>query len=279
MVGSIVVSRATSMGMAIAGEVICGFTYGAQPLLYAVASEILPRQYRPAAQGGINAALGAGGLFGLLGGSALMKTYDEGFRIYWYIVAGLMALSSLTLSILFNPVPRPLQISLTTREKLARLDWVAYFFLTTGIVLFVIALSWAENPYPWRSVQVVVPLVIGGLLLVALIIHQVWFRTDGLIHHGLFKMNRNFALALFILFVDGLSFFAANQYYSFEVGILYETDPFRIGLRYSIAFFGSIVGSLAVAVYASIRKTVRFPIVLSFLMFTLFYGMSHILIL
>lgn len=83
VVGSIVVSRATSMGVAIAGEVICGLSYGAQSLYYSVASEILPRKWRPAAQGGINAALGLGGIVGLLAGSYLIKTYDEGFRIFW----------------------------------------------------------------------------------------------------------------------------------------------------------------------------------------------------
>src|SRR6266536_2504075 len=54
-VGCIIVSRATSMNMAIAGEVVAGLAYGSQPLLYAVASEILPRRYRALAQAGINA--------------------------------------------------------------------------------------------------------------------------------------------------------------------------------------------------------------------------------
>lgn len=43
-VGCIIVSRATT----IAGEMVAGLEYGSQPLLYAVASEILPR-YRPLA--------------------------------------------------------------------------------------------------------------------------------------------------------------------------------------------------------------------------------------
>jgi hypothetical protein len=41
-VGYITVSRATSMPMAITGEVVAGLSYGAQPLLRAVASEVLP---------------------------------------------------------------------------------------------------------------------------------------------------------------------------------------------------------------------------------------------
>jgi MFS family permease len=142
------------MGMAIAGEAICGLVYGSQPLLYAVISEILPRKYRPAAQGGINASLGLGGLTALLAGSTMIKKYTEGFRVFWYLVAGILAVSATIFAILYNPPARPLQKSLTTKEKLRRLDWMAYFLLATGTVLFVIALSWAENPYPWRSAAV-----------------------------------------------------------------------------------------------------------------------------
>jgi MFS family permease len=118
--GSIIVSRATSMGMAIAGEVVCGVAYGSQPLLYAVASEILPRRFRPAAQGGINIAVGVGGIFALLVGSTLVRNYNEGFRIFWYITAAILAVSAVICAFLYNPPPRPLQLSLRSSEKLAR---------------------------------------------------------------------------------------------------------------------------------------------------------------
>ncbi|KAH7146822.1 major facilitator superfamily domain-containing protein [Dactylonectria estremocensis] len=53
MVGSVIISRAMNMNMALAGNALASICMGAQPLLYAVGSEILPRRYRPAAQGGI----------------------------------------------------------------------------------------------------------------------------------------------------------------------------------------------------------------------------------
>jgi MFS family permease len=276
-VGSMVVARATSMGMAIAGEVICGLVYGSQPLLYAVVSEILPRKYRPAAQGGINASLGLGGLTALLAGSTMIKKYAEGFRVFWYLVAAILAVSALIFAILYNPPLRPLQKSLTAGEKLRRLDWVAYFLLATGTVLFVMALSWAENPYPWRSAAVLAPLLIGAAILGALAVHQTVFKKDGLLHNELFSGGRNFPVALFVIFVDGMVFFAANNYYAYEMGVLFETDPFRAGLRFGITFIASIASSLMVAVYSSITKHVRTPIVVSFAMFIVFNGMKNIL--
>ncbi|KAH6949391.1 hypothetical protein BKA56DRAFT_638842 [Ilyonectria sp. MPI-CAGE-AT-0026] len=53
VVGSIIVSRATNIDMALAGNALASISTSAQPLLFAVASEILPRRWRPAAQGGV----------------------------------------------------------------------------------------------------------------------------------------------------------------------------------------------------------------------------------
>jgi MFS family permease len=272
-IGSIIISRSTSMGMAIAGEVICALAYGSQALLYAVVSEILPRRYRPAAQGGINASLGAGGIVALLAGSAMVRDYKEGFRVFYYMVAAILAVAAMVCAVCYNPIQRPLQSSLSTREKLKRLDWVAYAVLSISIVLFVIALSWAENPYPWKSAHVLALLLIGAAFLVVLVVHQAKFKKNGLFHHDLFKGDRNFAIALFIMFVDGAAFFAVNGYFAFEVSVLYETDVLRVGLRFCIVFFASVVSSLMIAVYSSWSKNVRYPIIVSFALFVVFFGM------
>lgn len=53
-VGCVVVSRASSMGMVIGGFCIVGTAFGAQPLLHAVASEVLPRRWRSWAQAAVS---------------------------------------------------------------------------------------------------------------------------------------------------------------------------------------------------------------------------------
>ena len=146
VVGLIIVSRCSSIGMAIAGQTLVGVSYGAQGLLYAVASEIVPRRFRPAAQGGLNAALAAGAIVALLGGEAMIRNYHEGFRVFYYFTTAILASATITIALLYNPPLRPLQKSLTLREKLGRLDWIGYALITLGITLFAIALSWAKKP-------------------------------------------------------------------------------------------------------------------------------------
>ena len=258
--------------MAIAGQTLVGVSYGAQGLLYAVASEIVPRRFRPAAQGGLNAALAAGAIVALLGGEAMVRNFHEGFRIFYYFTAAILATATITIALLYNPPLRPLQKSLTLREKLGRLDWIGYALITLGITLFAIALSWAKNPYPWNSAHVLAPFFIGIAIMAALAIQQARFTRDGLFHHDLFKHDRNFALAFIIILIDGMAFQASNNYFAFEVSVLFETDPVRVGLRFAIVFFAAVASSFFCAIYSSYRKTVRGPIVLSFVLFTIFFG-------
>ncbi|KAH6876788.1 major facilitator superfamily domain-containing protein [Thelonectria olida] len=127
VIGCLMISRATSMGMAIAGSVFCGFAYGSQALLVAVASEILPRRY------------------------ALLRNL---------------------------------------------LDWIAYALLMSGIILFSMALTWAENPFPWKDPHVSALFTISCVLLIGLGYHQTMLKKDGMIHHGLFSFSITFFAAI-----------------------------------------------------------------------------------
>lgn len=273
-VGSLILSRANSMSQAIGGQVVSSILYIAQPILTAVSSEILPRKFRPVVQAGLNGAGALGGIVGLLGGSALTTNHLYGWRTYFYIGAALMGVSAIIIALLYNPPPRPLQKSLTLQEKLARLDWVAYFLLAAGLSLFVMGLSWAYNPYPWSDAHVLAPLIVGACIFIALIVHQTWLKRDGLVHHDLFKKDRNFAVSLGCFFVDGMIFWAANNYFAYEVSVLYETNAMLVVLHFAIAFFTAIAAAISVGVISTFTKAVREPIVASFIMFTIFFGKS-----
>lgn len=215
--GSLLVSRATSIRMALAGTCLIGASFGAQPILHAVASEVLPRRLRGWSQGflmlfssvGAFVALTVGGAFGRSGS-------PDGFRTYFYIGTALYAVAATLLIFVYHPIPRDLQQK-ALREKLARLDWVGYGLLMGGLVLFCTGLSFSQNPYPWSSPVVVAPFAIGLTLMISLGIYEWRFKEEGLFHHGLFRTSRNFALTLVCLFCEGLAFYGANAYFASEV--------------------------------------------------------------
>ena len=269
-IGSIIVARADSVGMAITGFTIGGISFGAQPLLHTITSEILPRKYRPLAQGTVNASTAVGAIISLLMGGCLTRNANpEGFRIYWYIGAAVYAATAATCAALYNPPPRKLQLSLARKEKLRRLDWIGYTLLTAGLILFCIGLSWSQDPYSWANAHVLATFLAGVVLSFSLIIYEWHFKHNGMFHHDLFR-SRNFAIALGCVFVDGLIFFSANNYFAFEVSTLYTTDSLMVSVHYIIVFITDIVASMTAGAYCSARKSIRLPTTCAFVMFLIF---------
>ena len=269
-VGCIVVSRADSIGMAIAGQVIGALAQGCQPVLLTIASEIIPRKYRPLAQSCSNTAAALGGVVGLLVGGALTANNPNGFRTYWYIAAGFYAITSLIIVLLYHPPVRELQINYTTREKLARLDWIGYFLFITGLVLFSFSLTSSISIYPWKSPHILAPLVVGVALLAAFLVYESKFTRTGMLHHDLFSRGRNFVVAELCIFVEGMVFFASNNYFGFEIAVLYDQNQFNAGLYYIVAWITLIVSTITAGIYCSRSKTIRLPVMLAFGCFALF---------
>lgn len=269
-VGCLIVSRAQSMGTVVAGFTVLSVCYGVQSLLLAVVSEVLPRKHRPIAQAAANVAAGFGAILGLCLGGALIKNGNfENFRIYFYVNAAIYAVAMLICVFLYNPPPRELQWSLTRSEKLRRLDWTGYAILPPGLTLWCIGLSWAGNPYSWKNVRVLVPLLLGLALALGFILYEVLFKKDGMLHHALFR-NRNFSLALAAICAEGFIFFSCNNYFPFEVGVFQHSNTLDVGLHWVVSFGVSIVVAIAMSIYAARLKILRVPLVLGFLHFLVF---------
>jgi hypothetical protein len=79
-------------------------------------------------------------------------------------------------------------------------------------------------------------------------------------------------MAFLCVFVEGLSFFASNNFYPSEMAILFESDTFRVGCRTSITFFAAIVSSISVSIYSSLTKDIRNPVVFAYLSIVIYTG-------
>ena len=259
------------MGTVIAGFSIIGICFGGQPLLHAVVSEVLPRKQRPMAQATVNATAGMGAFIGIcMGGTLLRNNVFSNYRVYMYVLAGIFAAAALGVGLCYNPPVRELQASLTTSEKLRRLDWIGYALFAPGLVLFCVALSWSENPYHWSNGRIIGTFVTGVLLMIAFFVYEWRFKKDGILHHGLFTQNRNFSIALLVIFAEGVTFFAANSYYAFEVSVFKQQDLLIAGLHFGLVFLISLLFALIAGAYSIKTKTVRLPTFVGFLLILIF---------
>jgi hypothetical protein len=259
------------MGRALAGQVISGIAISAQALVHAIPSEVIPRRFRSIAQAGVNVSAAIGSVILLIAGGALTRNHHSwGFRTLLYVNAGLFGIATLGVAILYNPPVREMQTAFTQRQKLARLDWIGFFLLSGGLVLFCMGLVWSQNPYSWTDAHILAPFIIGCVLILCLIVYETRFTKNGMFHHSLFNRGRNFGLVIGCIFVEGLIFFSCNNYFAFEVATLYEHDSLKVGLRYSIGFFTFAVSTTLTGVYCARTKTVRLPTVVGFAFFLSF---------
>jgi MFS family permease len=262
--GPLVISRANNIGAAMAGFCLLGIAFGCQSLCYAIPSEILPRRHRSVSQAAVNMSSGAGAIVAILMGGALLRDDDvENYRIFWYVTAGIYAAGCLGVLVGYNPPPRELQSSLTKYEKLRRLDWIGIALIATGLSLVAIGLQWYGNPYSFTEAPVLAPFIIGVGLIIGFGLYEWRGRCHGILHHALFQ-HRNFALALGIVFIEGLAFFTANSYFIYELTVLYGLDTFDAGLRFMILFLASIVFAFVVGAYTMRTKQIREPMIIGF---------------
>lgn len=271
VVGSIVVARAQSSGMIIAGFAVLGLGFGCQSVALAVLSEVLPRVYRPIGQASSSIAASSGGIIGLLMGGGLLRHGNlSNYRTFWYVEAGFYALAAIGCYIGYNPPPRELQASLGTSEKIRRLDWVGYLLFPPALVLFSMALAWSNNPYTWSSANILAPFIISVVAMALFGIYECRFTTDGMLHHGLWR-DRNFGVSLLVITVEGLSFFAANSYFAYEVTVIYNASILSAATNFAIVFFTGLVASPVFGLWSSKRKSLRWPLVVGGIVLLLFF--------
>ncbi|KAK3395326.1 major facilitator superfamily domain-containing protein [Sordaria brevicollis] len=273
-VGSVVVSRANSMPVAILGFTIIGVGFCPQPLLHVVTSEVLPRRWRAWGQAADMASNALGAAVGLYVGGALNRSNDpasEGFRYYFLMSMAIYVIAAVLCWVVYNPPLRPLQTELSTGQKLRRLDWGGYGFLAVGLVLFSVGLSYSKNPYEWRDLQVSATFAVGILFSVGLVVYETWVKKDGMFHHGLFTGNRNFAVAMFCVFAEGVAFFATNTYFAFQVSVLYESDALLVGVRYSLVLNMAAIFAGLTGWYCAVTRRAKWATFVAFGLFILFF--------
>ncbi|KIV90325.1 hypothetical protein PV10_07639 [Exophiala mesophila] len=263
LVGAIMISRAQNIATVFAGFSFMSVMFGGQAASFAVVSEILPRKYRAIGQASLNVSQGVAGMAGVLFCGALLQNGgSEGYRIYFYVVAGLFAVATASIAFFYDPPPRELQKSLTHLDKLKSLDLVGMGTFTAGAILFSVGLVWANSPYPWTNARILGTFIIGSLLLLAFLGYEWLVKKDGIAHHGLFK-DKNYIVALTTAFQEGLAVFTLNYFLTMEGIALFGLGVFQASTRYAMVYVYAIILSFASAWYMTRFKALKGPMLVS----------------
>ncbi|KAG7438416.1 Efflux pump FUS6 [Fusarium oxysporum f. sp. raphani] len=75
----------------------------------------------------------------------------------------------------------------TIMTKLRRIDWVGNIIITGSSISILLALTWAHVVYPWDSPEVLVPLIIGIIGVVAFFVWEAKWATEPVVPLRIFK--------------------------------------------------------------------------------------------
>ncbi|KAF5006013.1 hypothetical protein FDECE_7587 [Fusarium decemcellulare] len=186
-IGSAICGAAPSSIVFIIGRAIAGV--GAAGILTGVMVVIVhsvPLHKRPVYQGMFGAVFGLASVTGpLLGGAFTSKVT---WRWCFFINLPLGGIAMVVILFLLD-IPDQDTKELSTKAKLAQLDFPGTALIIPGCVCLILALQWGGLSYPWNDGRIISLLVLGGVLLLGFILVQIFLPKTATIPPKVFRQR------------------------------------------------------------------------------------------
>ncbi|GAM89682.1 hypothetical protein ANO11243_077210 [Dothideomycetidae sp. 11243] len=266
IIGMIVASTAHNMNVFIGGMTIAGAGAGINELTaLAAVSEMAPTAKR----GKYVAIL----IFTIAPfcPSVLYGQLIAAYSSWRYVglVCGIWTAIGLILTVVFYfPPPRVNSNGMTNKEILGQIDFLGGFLSIGGFVLFMAGMQWGGYQYKWGSVHVLVPLILGGLMLVAFIVWQK-FSKNPMYPRRLRQNPRVLGLTLIITFISGANFFSILMFWPTQAFNVYGHDPVGVGIRGLPVGFAILAGAfINLMLLTFLRGKIRLLMIVSSVLMT-----------
>lgn len=222
--GSLLCGVSTSMIMLIISRAIAGIgAAGIFSMVFIIISDLVPLEKRGSYQGVVNAVFALSSVFGPLIGGSFTDYVTWRWNFYINLPIGAVALVVL---VFFLHLPIP---SGGLKEKLKRIDYIGTLIVLVFATLFLLAMNFGGQTFPWKSAAVIVPLVLTGLLVMALIYVETKV-AEPLMPPRLFK-NRSVASVLATNWFFGMTFFSLVYYLPIYFQVILGDSAMWSGIR------------------------------------------------
>ncbi|KXT16323.1 hypothetical protein AC579_3747 [Pseudocercospora musae] len=267
--GAVISAKATSMSMLVGGGILIGTTLSTVAIIQAIPSEVLPLKYRALSNGLAFVGGALGGLAGGLGAGALTNGNPGGWRRIFWIQAGFHLATSAGFLLFYWPKQKFDQPRMSWKQYVWAIDPIGSGLFISSATLMLLALDWAGGTYSWSDPHVAAPLGIGLGLLVLFCLYEWKGRDDGVVAHIFFQGSPNFALSCFAFAVEGWIFYSAVNAVVPQIilHLGFETSAWKISIRQLTYALPSLVASLAITLYATRYKDLKWPLVVTFALF------------
>ncbi|KAI9272045.1 major facilitator superfamily domain-containing protein [Helicostylum pulchrum] len=224
LIGSLLCGVANSMIMLIISRAIAGIGgAGIFSMVFIIISDLVPLEQRGSYQGVVNSVFALSSVCGPLIGGSFTDYVTWRWNFYINLPIGAVAMVLLFV-FLKMPVPQG-----NLKEKLKRIDYLGAVIVLVFATLFLLAMNFGGQLYPWKSAAVIVPLILSALLVIALVYVENKVE-EPLMPPRLFK-NVSVASVLATNWFFGMTFFSMIYYLPIYFQVVRGDSAMWSGIR------------------------------------------------
>ncbi|KAL4985906.1 fungal trichothecene efflux pump [Aspergillus falconensis] len=169
-VGAVVGATGQSISQMVAAGVLMGIGGGFGEMVFASVQEIVPNQQRLFVLGCVEVSNIPAMLSPMIGYAFISHAKLRWRVCYWWMFT-FEAVTAIFLFFFYKPPSfktKHREDGKTKRQLVAALDYVGLFLFLTGCILLLLGLNWGGRNFPWKSVGVILPILLSGILFVLL---------------------------------------------------------------------------------------------------------------
>ncbi|TGZ76359.1 MFS general substrate transporter [Ascodesmis nigricans] len=164
----------------------------------------------------------------------------------------------------------------STREKIARIDWVGTFLFVASTTAVLIPITWGGVMYEWDHWRTLVPLILGFAGLIAFLIWEIYGAQDPLIELQVF-MNRTSAVNYIGTVMHGIILWCLLYFLPLYFETAKNLSPTKSGIALFPQTFTVAPASILVGILVTITGRFRWALWTGWTLTTLGVGLMYLI--
>jgi MFS family permease len=231
LIGNIVACRCQSVNELIGANAIIGLAAAGQLSYNIVIGELVPNRDRGPFNGLVLILSFPFNVFAPIVARLFILHTEQSWRWGYYIGIILNGVGCILWYAFYHP-PTYDMLHIHGRTKLNQLrhlDWMGILLFVGGLAFFLIGVSRGGVTYPWRSVQVLTPFLIGFATLVGFCLWEGYAKLQSPLMPMRLFTNLEYVTLVICASIGVMVFYSMLVLWPVLVGVLFETELINIG--------------------------------------------------